>query len=115
MTMNLSVRRLVSIWCAAGFLCRWIVADVRFGEGDLAWRGREKDADYKGHHALRAELRRLRSITLIEMRDNRHVRDMRDGSTFDLADYVKLTPLGERWAKRIKEIEQVTLPEEDYM
>jgi hypothetical protein len=68
---------------------------------------------YRGHGMLRAELRRLRSITLIEMRNNRHVGDMRDGLTFDLADYVKLTPLGERWAKRIKEIEQVVLPDED--
>jgi hypothetical protein len=67
---------------------------------------------YVGHAPLRAELRRLRSITLIEMRDNRHVGDMRDGLTFDLADYVKLTPLGERWAKRITEIEHAALPDE---
>ncbi len=62
--------------------------------------------NYKGGHALRSELRRLRSFDLIKMRPDKHVGFMKDGTVFDLADFVELTDLGKRWAKRITEIEQ---------
>lgn len=61
-------------------------------------------AGYKGNHALRTELRRLRSIGLLAMKENRTVAEMKDGSEFDLASYVDLTELGRRWAVRIHEI-----------
>ena len=53
---------------------------------------------------MRTELRRLRSIKLIEMKKDREVNQMRDDLGFDLADYATLTPLGDRWVKRIKEL-----------
>jgi hypothetical protein len=62
-------------------------------------------ASYRGCHPLRAELRRLRSIKLIRMRGDHHVGEIQNNLIFDLARYVELTELGERWAKRIREIE----------
>jgi hypothetical protein len=67
---------------------------------------RGKTGDYRGGHALRVELRRLRSIGLLEMKGGKHISDLKDGAAFDLADVVKLAPLGERWVARIKEIEE---------
>lgn len=67
----------------------------------------KKTNDYQGNGALRAELRRLRSIGLIQMTStDKHIAQMTTGNRFNLADYVKLTPLGERWVQRIKEIEK---------
>jgi hypothetical protein len=63
-----------------------------------------KTKDYKGNKNLRDELRRLRSIGLISMKKG-HIAQMIDGFSYDLADYVELTPLGRRWTKRIREIE----------
>jgi len=63
-----------------------------------------KTRNYKGNHDVRTELRRLRSIKLIEMKKDREVNQMRDDLGFDLADYATLTPLGDRWVKRIKEL-----------
>ena len=64
-----------------------------------------KTADYKGNNDLRTELRRLRSIKLIEMQPEKNVSMMEDGSRFDLARYVRLTKLGEQWAERVKHME----------
>ena len=60
---------------------------------------------YVGNHALRTELRRLRSIGLISMKPNREVSQIRDDKRVDLTDYVELTQLGRRWASRVREIE----------
>jgi hypothetical protein len=60
---------------------------------------------YQGSGTLREELRRLRSIGLISKKPDRNIGDMRDGILFDLADYVELTELGQRWAHRIQEIQ----------
>ena len=60
---------------------------------------------YSGNEALRAELRRLRSMGLLSKRPDRNIADMKDGLKFDLADYVELTELGRNWATRIPEIE----------
>jgi len=67
---------------------------------------RRKTSGYRGSHSLRAELRRLRSIGLLRMKKDKHVGDMKDGSVCDLEDFVELTPLGERWVRRIREIEK---------
>ena len=61
---------------------------------------------YKGQGTLRSEIRRLRSIGLIEMLSNCHVSQMETGKEFDLANYVQLTNLGHHWVKRIKQIEE---------
>lgn len=66
---------------------------------------RRRTAGYRGNHPLRSELRRLRSLGLIRTRSGQQVGYMKDGSSFDLADYVELTDLGERWAATIQQIE----------
>lgn len=67
-------------------------------------------ANYKGSHALRTELRRLRSIGLIRMRSDKHVGQITDDLAVNLADYCELTSLGERWVNRIRAIETLDLP-----
>ena len=61
---------------------------------------------YRGSHALRGELRRLRSMGLLTNHQNRPIGEMKDGSEFDLANYVELTQLGRRWALRIQDLEE---------
>ena len=74
-------------------------------------RGQIKE--YVGRGALRAELRRLRSIGLIEMvHPDRHIGQLQGGGKFNLADYVRLTERGKRWVKRIQEIEKAEANEE---
>ena len=64
-------------------------------------------AGYKTSHAMRSELRRLRSLELIRMVPEKHIGTMKpDGQTVDLADFLELTEIGRRWAKRIEEIEK---------
>jgi hypothetical protein len=65
---------------------------------------------YQGSHILRGELRRLRSMRLIRMKDEMQISQMKDGSTCDLAAFVELTPLGQRWVKRVREIEDAESP-----
>jgi hypothetical protein len=72
---------------------------------------------YKGNPSLRSELRRLRSLDLIKMCKNekgeeQQVGYIKDGSVVNLAKYVQLTGLGEKWVKRIKEIEKTEIPDE---
>jgi hypothetical protein len=68
---------------------------------------RHQTASYQGGNPLRDELRRLRSIGLIRMRGpDRHIGQMTSGTTFDLADFVELTSIGEYWARRIDEIQK---------
>jgi hypothetical protein len=64
---------------------------------------KKRTAGYRGNHALRSEIRRLRSLGLISMRGDQQVRYMKDGTAFDLAGYVKLTEPGEGWARTIQE------------
>src|SRR6202043_3159232 len=68
--------------------------------------GKGKTADYQGNAALRAELRRLRTATLIRSLPGVHVAQIQDNTKTDLATYVELTSLGHRWVKRIRELEQ---------
>ena len=60
---------------------------------------------YRGGYALRTELRRLRSVDLIQMTGKGYVEELKGNKSFDLADYVKLTDLGEQWAIHIAKIE----------
>ena len=69
-------------------------------------------ADYKGSGALRAELRRLRTAGLIRSHPDMNIGHLEDGKIVDLAKYVALEPLGERWVKRIREVEQAEAQEE---
>src|SRR5262245_10470539 len=60
---------------------------------------------YKGGEALRVEFRHLRACGLIRMHQHRRVRDIPDGTTFDLAAFVELTDFGKQWLERLKELE----------
>jgi hypothetical protein len=60
---------------------------------------------YQGNDAVRTELRRLRSLKLINMKPNQEIGRMTDGKQVILGDFVELTDLGRRWVDRIKEIE----------
>jgi hypothetical protein len=60
---------------------------------------------YKGNQALRTELRRLRAIGLIRSR-NHAVADIKDNIVVALSDYVELTDLGQKWARRLAELEE---------
>jgi hypothetical protein len=64
-----------------------------------------KTSGYKGNHDVRTELRRLRSMNLIRRKGEKHIREIENGATVDLVDFVELTPLGERWVNHIKDIE----------
>ena len=61
---------------------------------------------YRGNNALRAELRRLRSIGLIRTRGNHAIGEIKDDVVVGLPDYVELTNLGQRWARRLAELEE---------
>ena len=68
--------------------------------------GSHTTTGYQGNHAVRTELRRLRSIGLIRMLRDRQGGAMKEGLAFNLADYVELTDLGKAWIRRITEIEK---------
>jgi hypothetical protein len=72
-----------------------------------------KTAEYKGCATLRVELRRLRTAGLIKSRPETFIGQMNDGSNLDLAKFVELTMLGERWVRRIKEIERAEMNDEN--
>jgi hypothetical protein len=61
---------------------------------------------YRGGHTLRTELRRLRSMRLLQMKPGRQVGELKDNGTFNLADFVELTKNGQRWITRVQEIER---------
>ena len=71
-----------------------------------------RTGDYKGNAALRAELRRLRTATLIRSLPEVHIGQLEDNARVDLAKYVTLTPLGDRLVRRIREVEQAEAEEE---
>ena len=65
-----------------------------------------RTANYNGTHAMRTEIRRLRSIGLLRMLPNQEVGFMKDGMVVDLAKYVELTSLGRKWVQRIEDAER---------
>jgi hypothetical protein len=60
---------------------------------------------YKGSHSLRTELRRVRSMHLLRMKNGRRVGELKDGESLDLADLMELTKTGKRWLTRVRELE----------
>jgi|SRR5208337_743667 len=62
-----------------------------------------RGAGYRGNYAVISELRRLRYLKLIE---NTKPLGSVDGSLFDLAELVQLTPLGSKWAQQLEDMEQ---------
>ena len=69
--------------------------------------GLGKTSDYKGNKPLRAELRRLRSMGLLEKHPLHNIGDIRDDRTVNLGDYVYLTRSGKEWVKIIQRNEEV--------
>jgi hypothetical protein len=63
-----------------------------------------RGVEYRGNHEVRSELRRLRYLTLIT--NTKPIGSAVDGSTFDLAELVQLTPLGAKWAQQLDEMEK---------
>jgi hypothetical protein len=75
-------------------------------------RGQPKE--YKGGGALQTELRRLRSIGLIEMvHPDRPIAQLQDGKKINLGDYVRLTKRGRQWVTHIQEIEKAEANDKD--
>lgn len=64
---------------------------------------------YVGRNILRTELRRLRSIGLIETLDGRTVTGIPE-TALDLGDHVRLTDLGRRTLSRLQAIEEPGAP-----
>jgi hypothetical protein len=58
---------------------------------------------YRGSGSVRAELRHLRDIGLIRKLSDRHIGDLKSGSTHDLARIVELTDLGRHWVAKLDE------------
>jgi hypothetical protein len=61
---------------------------------------------YRGGNALKIELRHLRACGLISMKRQQHVSNIPDNDSFDLAEYVELTPFGTSWLERLRELEK---------
>jgi hypothetical protein len=64
-----------------------------------------RGAVYRGNHEVRSELRRLRYLALIT--NTKPIGSAVDGSTFDLAELVRLTPIGAKWAQQLDEMEKL--------
>jgi hypothetical protein len=65
--------------------------------------GDEATKEYQGRGSLQSELRHLLTLGLLIRRPGRTIGEMRGGTTFDLADYVELNPLGSFWISRVRE------------
>ncbi len=62
---------------------------------------------YQGSHALRRELRHLRSVGLIRIRNDGHVGDLKDGFKFEIGQYVDLTVPGKRWVEQLERTDKL--------
>jgi len=67
----------------------------------------EKGAPVRYHcnHNVRSELRRLRTLGLIQNRKDRAIKEMIDGRDCDLTEIVQLTERGKQYLERIREQE----------
>jgi hypothetical protein len=65
---------------------------------------------YEGNHAVRTELRRLRSMHLLQMKQGKNISELKDEGIWDIGTFVELTPMGRRWIKRVREVEKVPDP-----
>ncbi|MBS1856373.1 MAG: nucleotide-binding protein [Acidobacteria bacterium] len=61
-----------------------------------------KTQNYQGRGSLRSELRHLVSVGLLEKLPGKHIGDMKSGSTYNLAEFVKLTDSGRDLVERLK-------------
>jgi len=61
----------------------------------------QNTSNYRVRGGLRDEIRRLRAMRLIKMREGKSVGGMPDKDTFDLAAYVELTEDGVRFTTRL--------------
>jgi hypothetical protein len=68
---------------------------------------RGNTSSYQGNHALRTELRRLRSMGLLRKQEGRNIGDIKDDMKVDLRDYVSLTAVGKEWVKIIEKSQAV--------
>jgi hypothetical protein len=68
------------------------------------------NTSYKGNHAVRTELRRLRSMHLLQMKQGKNISELKDEGIWDIGTFVELTPMGRRWIKRVREVEKVPNP-----
>jgi hypothetical protein len=59
---------------------------------------------YDGNHNVRSELRRLRTLGLIENQTNRHIRELKDGTKQDLKTIVQLTKRGKDYLERVRQL-----------
>lgn len=62
-------------------------------------------SDVVGSDRRRTELRKLTSLGLMRRKTGRHIADLKDGETLDLAEILEITPLGEQWVRRLQELE----------
>jgi hypothetical protein len=61
---------------------------------------------YMGHHNLRTELRRLRTLGLIANCPNRGISEIKDGQKVDLKSIVQLTARGREYLEKIGEYQE---------
>ena len=68
--------------------------------------GLGRTSNYQGNHSLRSELRRLRSMGLLE--NPRHsIGDIKDNLIVNLSEYASLTESGKEWAKLVQQNEEM--------
>jgi len=66
----------------------------------------KKTQGYQGNNNLCNELRKLRTLGLIQSRKDRTIGELRDRSKFDLNDYVQLTVRGSQYLDRLGEYKE---------
>ena len=69
--------------------------------------GERKTDGYVGNHDMRTELRRVRTMGLIENLPGRSVSEMKDGMNLNLSQYVQLTSFGRRMVTQLEAMEKV--------
>jgi hypothetical protein len=72
----------------------------------LRYLAEQRTTGYVANHDMRTEVRRLRTMGLIENLAGRSVGEMKDGMKADLAEYVRLTSFGHRMVTQLVEIEK---------
>ena len=75
--------------------------------------GAGNTSQYQGNPFLRSELRRLRSMGLLEKHVDRNIGDIRDNLTVDLSHYVYLTKNAMEWVKIIRKNEETLAKDQD--
>jgi hypothetical protein len=62
--------------------------------------------EYIGGGPVRSELRRLRTLGLIEMLPGRHIGELKDGKKMDVSQLVKLTEKGKDFLRKLGEMQR---------